>query len=227
MSASVSNAEESFMSDSSIRQRIIDELEFEPSIDAANIGVAVNDGIVTLSGNVKTYIERLTAEDAARRVKGVKGIALEIEVTPTGQHRVTDEEIVKRSLNVLKWNTTIPEGSVQVEVRKGWVTLKGNAVWQYQKDAAENAIRRLAGVVGINNWVEIKPQTSTIDIKKRIEDAFKRDAELEAKAITVSVVGSTVKLEGRVHAWSERKAAERAAWSAEGVKIVDDRITVL
>lgn len=215
------------MSDSSIRQRIIDELEFEPSIDAANIGVAVNDGIVTLSGNVKTYIERLTAEDAARRVKGVKGIALEIEVTPTGQHRVTDEEIVKRSLNVLKWNTTIPEGSVQVEVRKGWVTLKGNAVWQYQKDAAENAIRRLAGVVGINNWVEIKPQTSTIDIKKRIEDAFKRDAELEAKAITVSVVGSTVKLEGRVHAWSERKAAERAAWSAEGVKIVDDRITVL
>lgn len=215
------------MSDSSIRQRIIDELEFEPSIDAANIGIAVNDGVVTLSGNVKTYIERLTAEDAARRVKGVKGIALEIEVTPTGQHRVTDEEIVKRSLSVLKWNTTIPEGSVQVEVRKGWVTLKGNAVWQYQKDAAENAIRRLAGVVGINNWVEIKPQTSTVDIKKRIEDAFKRDAELEAKAITVSVVGSTVKLEGRVHAWSERKAAERAAWSAEGVKIVDDRITVL
>jgi osmotically-inducible protein OsmY len=215
------------MSDSSIRQDIIDELEFEPSIDAANIGVAVHAGIVTLTGNVQTYIERITAEGAARRVKGVKGIALEIEVMPTGSHKVTDEDIVQRCLNVLKWNTTIPEGTVQVRVSKGYVTLEGSAAWQYQKDAAESAIRHLAGVVGLTNWIAINPQTSPTDIKKRIEEAFRRDAELEAKAITVSVTNGTVKLEGRVKAWAERKAAERAAWSAPGVKLVDDRITVL
>ncbi|MEK1889753.1 MAG: BON domain-containing protein [Phyllobacterium sp.] len=215
------------MSDGAIRQDVIDELDFEPSIDAANVGVAVKDGIVTLTGNVKTYIERMTAEHAATRVKGVKGLASEIEVVPFGSNKVTDEDIVQRCLNVLKWNTTIPEGAIQVKVSKGWVTLEGRATWQYQKDAAESAIRRLAGVVGITNWIAISPQTSPTDIKKRIEEAFRRDAEVEAKAITVSVTGSTVTLEGRVKAWAERKAAERAAWSAPGVKLVDDRITVL
>lgn len=215
------------MSDSSIRQDIIDELDFEPSINAANVGVAVQNGIVTLTGNVDTYIERMTAEAAARRVKGVKGIALEIEVVPFGSNKVTDEDIVQRCLNVLKWNTTIPDGAIQVKVSKGWVTLEGSTPWQYQKDAAEHAIRRLAGVVGITNWIAIAPHTSPADIKNRIEEAFKRDAELEAKAITVSVTNGTVKLEGRVKAWTERKAAERAAWSAPGVKLVDDRITVL
>lgn len=215
------------MSDSTIRQDIMDELDFEPSIDAANVGVAVKDGIVTLTGNVKTFIERMTAEDAVKRVKGVRGLASEIEVVPIGSNKVTDEDIVQRCLNVLKWNTGIPEGAIQVKVSKGLVTLEGSAPWQYQKAAAENAIRRLPGVIGINNKIAIMPQTSPADVKKRIEEAFRRDAEVEAKAITVSVTGGTVTLEGRVKAWAERKAAVRAAWSALGVKVVDDRISVV
>jgi osmotically-inducible protein OsmY len=215
------------MYDTTLRQDIIDELDFEPSIDAADIGVAVENGIVTLTGHVPTYAQKITVEDVVRRIKGVKGIAQEIEVRPFGTNRTADDEIAKRAVNTINWNTSIPDNTVQVKVQKGWVTLTGKVEWQYQKNAAADAVRDLAGVVGVSNQIEIHSRASAFDVKKRIEDALKRNAELEAQAIRVDVFGGgKVRLEGKVHAWSERSAAERAAWSAPGVHTVEDRITV-
>lgn len=215
------------MSDSSLRQDIIDELDFEPSIDAADIGVAVEDGVATLTGHVPTYAQKITVEDVVRRVKGVKGIAQQIEVRPFGTNRTADDEIAKRALSTISWNTAIPDDAVQVKVQEGWVTLTGKVEWQYQKTAAADAVRDLAGVVGVTNRIEIASRASAFDVKKRIEDALKRNAEIEAQAIRVDVLdGGKITLDGKVHAWSERRAAERAAWSAPGVKVVDDRITI-
>lgn len=215
------------MSSATLRQDIIDELDFEPSIDAADIGVSVEDGVVTLTGHVPTYSQKIAVEDVVRRVKGVRAIAQEIEVRPYGTNITADDEIAKRAVNSINWHTAIPAGAVQVKVQKGWVTLTGKVDWQYQKNAAEDAVSKLTGVIGVSNQVALKPRPSSFDVKKRIEDALKRNAELEAKAISVDVLeGGKVRLEGKVHAWSERSAAERAAWSAAGVTTVDDRITV-
>lgn len=215
------------MNDSTLRQDVIDELDFEPSIDAADIGVAVEDGVVTLSGHVPTYAQKATVEDVVRRVRGVKGIAQEIEVRPFGTNRTADDEIAKRAVNTINWNTSVPDGAVQVKLQAGWITLTGKVDWQYQKTAAADAVRDLAGVVGVSNQIEIKQRASAFDIKKRIEDALKRNAQVEAQAIKINVLdGGKVKLEGRVHAWAERSAAERAAWSAPGVNTVEDRIAI-
>jgi osmotically-inducible protein OsmY len=215
------------MTDITLRQNILDELEFEPSIDAAHIGVAVEDGIVTLTGHVSSYWEKTTAENVVKRVKGVKGIAEEIEVRLVGQKGTADDEIAKRAVNAITWNVSIPRDKVQVKVQGGWITLTGKLEWQYQKNAAAEAVRGLAGVVGVANQIEITPRVSVSDIKKRIEDALKRDAETEAQAIRVNVLNGKVTLEGKVRAWSERQAAERAAWSSPGVKTVEDRISII
>lgn len=209
-----------------LRQDILDELEFEPSIEAAHIGVAVANGVVTLTGHVSTYSQKRKVEEVVRRVKGVRGIAEEIEVRPAGSHRTADDEIARRSLNVISWNTMIPDDQVQVKVEDGWVTLSGKVQWQYQRNAAGEAVRDLDGVLGVVNMIEVAPHATAADVKKRIEDALKRNAEVEAEAITVSVEDGTVKLEGHVHDWSERAAAERAAWSAPGVKAVQDHIHI-
>jgi osmotically-inducible protein OsmY len=215
------------MNDSTLRMDIIDELEFEPSIDAVNIGVAVEDGIVTLTGHVPTYAQKVTAEETVRRVKGVKGIAQEIEVRPAGSNRTADDEIAKRVVNIITWNTLIPAGAVQVKVQNGWVTLTGKLEWQYQKTTAGDAVRGLAGVNGVSNNIDVTPRASVADIKKRIEDALKRNAEVEADKIRIVVRDSKVTLEGKVNAWAERSAAERAAWSAPGVKTVEDHIQIV
>jgi osmotically-inducible protein OsmY len=215
------------MNDMTLRQNVMDELEFEPSVDAANIGVAVDNGVVTLTGHVPTYSEKNTAADVVCRVKGVRGIALEIEVRPLGSHLTADDEIVKRALNVISWNTAIPEGAVQVKVEDGWVVLTGKVEWNYQKIAAMEAVRGLAGVFDVANNIEVTPYVSAYDVKTRIEDALKRNARVDASGINVNVEeGGKVILEGRVRIWSDRSVAERAAWSVPGVKIVDDRITV-
>lgn len=215
------------MYDGSLRQDIIDELDFEPSINAANIGVAVENGVVTLTGHVLTYAERTAAENVVRRVKGVKGIAQEIEVRPIGSNPKADDEIAKRVLDVINWNTTVPDGAVQVKVQNGWITLTGRVEWQYQKIAAGEAIVGLVGVYGVANNIEVKPTASAYDVKKRIEDALKRNAEVEASAIKINVRDGKVTLEGKVNAWSQRAAAERAAWSAPGVSSVIDHITLI
>jgi osmotically-inducible protein OsmY len=214
------------MLDKTLRQTIIDALDFDPGLDSADIGVAVENGVVTLTGHVPTFDEKLTAEDLVKRIKGVRGIAQEIEVRPAGTHRTADDEIAKRALNVIRWNTTIPDEHIQVKVQKGWVTLTGKVEWQYQKNAAASAVRGLSGVTGVSNMIEIRPRAEATDIRKRIEDAFKRDAELEAQSIRVDVHDGRVTLEGHVKVWADRQAAERAAWSAPGVTAVEDRITL-
>ncbi|MEK1887146.1 MAG: BON domain-containing protein [Phyllobacterium sp.] len=215
------------MDDMTLRQNVIDELEFEPSINAAHIGVAADNGVITLTGHVPTFAEKNRVADVVCRVKGVRGIAQEIEVRPRGEHRTADDEIAKRALSVIRWNTVIPEGAVLVKVQDAVVTLTGEVEWYYQRDAVTKAIRGLSGVIDVYNKIEVNPRPTAVDIKKRIEDALKRAAEVDAKRVTVNVDGlGRVKLEGRVNAWSERNAVERAAWSSPGVKIVDDRIIV-
>lgn len=214
------------MKDSKLRQDVIDELDFEPSIDAADIGVAVEDGIVTLTGHVPTYAQKDMAEQVASRVKGVRGIAQEIEVRPAGTGQTADDQVARRAVDTIGWNTSIPEGAIQVKVHKGWVTLTGKVDWQYQRSAAADAVRALGGVLGVSNQIELRPHASTTDIKQRIEDALKRNAEVEAKAIAVEVIGGKVILNGTVNALTERNAAERAAWSAPGVEIVVNNVVI-
>ncbi|WP_353148869.1 BON domain-containing protein [Pollutimonas bauzanensis] len=214
------------MKDNELRQHIIDELSFEPSIDAANIGVAVENGVVTLSGHVATYTEKIIAERTAKRVKGVRGIAEEIEVRFSSAKKTADDQIAKRALDILAWDTTVPDGTIQVTVEKGWVTLSGKVDWHFQRMSAVNAVRKLSGVMGVINQIEVTPKVHAADIKNSIETALKRSAEVEVKGIQVQVNGSTVVLDGRVHSWHERQAAERAAWSVPGVNSVRDNLAV-
>ncbi|MGR3365077.1 MAG: BON domain-containing protein [Maritimibacter harenae] len=214
------------MTDIDLRQDVIDELEYEPSLDAADIGVAVENGTVTLTGYVRSYAEKRTAEATVKRVKGVRAIAQEIEVRPAGTHLTADDEIGKRATRSLDWNSSVPDETVQVKVEKGWVTLTGKVKWHFQRTAAEKAVQGLAGVRGITNLIEIVPAISVTDVRQRIENALKRDAELEAKRISVAVKDSKVTLTGRVHSWAERNAAERAAWAAPGVTTVEDQISI-
>lgn len=214
------------MDDTTIQQNVLDELDFEPSIDAADIGVSVDDGVVSLSGHVTTYAERIKAEKVATRVKGVRGIVVDIEVRPIGTHQTADDEIAKRILHMLDWNTAVPDDVVKVKVRNGWVTLSGDVEWNFQKEAAIRAIRGMSGITGITNSILIKPALEVSDVRRRIEEAFKRDAELEASGIRIAVSDGRVTLNGKVRNWSERQVAERAAWSAPGVKAVEDNIAV-
>jgi osmotically-inducible protein OsmY len=215
------------MANKQLRQNVIDELEFEPRIDARNIGVAVDDGVVTLTGHVSSYAEKIAAEHATRRIKGVRAIAQEIEVRYPSEKKTADDEIAKRALSVLKWDASIPQDAVKVTVQKGWVTLSGELTWQYQRRTAEDAVRRLTGVTQVTNSISVKPTVSASDIKKKIEEALARNARLEAEAIRVSVLeGNKVSLEGKVDSWDDREVAENAAWSVAGVQSVDDRLKI-
>ncbi|NLS07884.1 BON domain-containing protein [Rhizobium sp. P32RR-XVIII] len=216
------------MENLALRQSILDELEFEPSIDAAEIGVAVDNGVVTLTGHVSTYAEKEAAERVVRRVKGVRAIAQEIEVRIFGPKETDDDDIARRALSIIDWHVAIPKDAVQLRVSKGWITLIGKVEWQYQRHAAGDAVRDLAGVIGVSNLIEIEPGISVADVKKRIENAFERGAEIDAQAIRVDVdiADGKVTLKGKVKTWSERQAAERAVWSAPGVVTLDDQLSV-
>jgi osmotically-inducible protein OsmY len=214
------------MSDKTLRQAVMDELEWEPSIGAQHIGVAVEDGVVTLTGHVGNYIERLAAEKAVKRVKGVRAIAEEIEVRFPSDKKTSDDQIARRALDVIAWDSTIPKDKIQIKVQNGFVTLTGEVDWFYQRDDAEAAVRKLTGVKGLSNEIKVKPQVRGTDIKQRIETALKRNAEVEADAIKVTVQDGRVILDGKVKAWYERELAERTAWSAPGVISVEDRISI-
>lgn len=214
------------MDDIKIQQNVLAELDFEPSVDAASIGVSVDEGVVTLSGHVPSYFERKTAERLAMRVKGVRGIVCDIEVRPAGAHRTADDEIAKRVLHVLTWNTSVPDEKLQVKIKSGLVTLSGDVAWKYQKEAAAKAIRGMAGVTGITNAITITPIAKVANVRRHIEEALHRNATLEASNIQIAVSDGRVTLSGHVKHQDEREMAERAAWSAPGVKDVEDRITL-
>lgn len=213
-------------SDSELQHDIVSELEWEPSVDHAEIGVSVNDGVVTLNGFVKSYAEKLAAERATRRVSGVKAIAQEIKVRYASDPKTADHEIARRILDIFTWSVLIPEDKVGVKVENGWVTLTGSVEWHFQAQEAEKAAGKISGVVGIMNRIEVRHRPAVSDVRKRIEAALERQAEVDAAAVTVALDGGRVKLGGRVRAWHERQAAERAAWAAPGVTAVEDHIVV-
>lgn len=215
------------MNDTALRQDVIDEIDFEPSVNAAHIGVAVDDGVVTLSGHVSSYAEKMAAEQAAKRVKGVRAIAQEIEVRYPNDLKTADDEIAKRALNILRWSAVVPKDAVQIRVQDGWVTLSGQLDWQFQRTAAESDVRKLSGVAGVFNNITIKAHVQTGDVKRKIEDALRRSSEVEAQGIHVSLLGDgKVALDGKVHDWQEWDAVSRAAWSAPGVTSVEDRLSI-
>jgi osmotically-inducible protein OsmY len=215
------------MNELKLRDDILDELAYEPIVDAAHIGVAVDQNVIALTGHVSSYAQKLAAVAAVRRVKGVHGIADEIEVVDPAQARTSDDELVKRAINVLSWDSVVPSEAIQATVHNGLVTLTGKVNWQYQKSSAERGIRRLSGVRGVINNIEIEPHARAENVKGKIEAALKRHAEVEAREIRVSVRDdSEVLLEGKVQSWDEKVAVENAAWSAPGVKNVRDRLIV-
>jgi osmotically-inducible protein OsmY len=212
--------------DTELQQRVIDELAFEPSVNAAHIGVAVKNGIVTLTGHVTSYAEKYAAENAAKRVQGVRAVVNELEVKLPGSSERTDEDIAEAAVAALKANTLVPDDKIKLTVENGWVTLEGEVEWHYQKTAAEDAVRNITGVRGVTNLITVKPNVTPSEIKRKIEDAFKRTAELDASNIQVEVDGGKVVLRGKVRSWAEREAAEREAWSAPGVWSVENYIAV-
>ncbi|MBK5543489.1 BON domain-containing protein [Pseudomonas sp. TH04] len=214
------------MSDLSLRKSVMEELEFHPEINAASIGVSVENGIVTLSGHVSSYPQKVNAERAAKGVKGVRAIAQEIQVRLDKHAGTADDTLAERVLNIIDWSADVPQNDIKVTVQKGWITLDGDVDWQYQKETLERAVHELSGVVGVNNRLALRPNAEVTDIRQRIEEALKRNAEIDDKNVFVRVDGDVVRLEGKVHVWRERKLAERAAWSVPGVMRVEDHLLI-
>ena len=210
--------------DTQLQQDVIAELKWEPSVNAAHIGVEVADGIVTLAGHVSSYAEKLGAERAAQRVSGVKALAIEMDVKLPGLSKRTDADIARSVENVLQWTTYVPKDSVKVMVESGWVTLSGEVDWEYQRQTAKKGVRYLMGVTGVTDNIVIKPKVSLSAVKSEIEAALMRRATADAKKISVNVQGADVTLTGTVHSWSERELAKHSAWGTPGVRNVVDKM---
>jgi len=218
------------MTDKELKQHVQNALDWEPSVDASDIGVSVDEGVVTLRGNVGSYVEKVSAERVALRVYGVKAVANDLSVRLVSGYERTDTEIAQAAISALKWNTVVPADRITVTVANGWVTLNGTLEFYHQSAAAERVVRHLTGVRGVSNSILLKApavQVRPSDVAAKIEAAFKRSAEVDARRINVNAQNGKVILSGNVRSWTERQEAERAAWAAPGVTQVDDRLAVI
>lgn len=212
--------------DSELKIDVLAELSWDPLVPEARVGVAVNEGVVTLTGHLDSYAEKVATKRAAERVSGVKAIAMELEVIPVGIHKRSDTEIAAAAQHALSWSTAVPQNRIQLSVEKGWVTLNGEVDWNFQRKGAERLIRPLKGVVGITDNIRIKEMAVPSNLTTRIQDALTRQAVREAKRIEIMVDGGVVTLRGRVHSWAESSAAEGVTWSAPGVTRVNNQLVV-
>lgn len=212
--------------DSQIQLDVMEELKWEPGVDHERIGIAVTNGVVSLSGAVPSYAEKLLAEKTVRRVKGVRAVAEDLQVRYDWQPKTSDPDIAKRVADILEWDPLVPRDRIEVTVEDGAVKLTGKVDWNYQRDLATEDTSKITGVVRIENQIEVAPPVSSGDVRHRIEEAFERQADLEAEKISVQAQGSKVTLTGRVSSWNKRHLAERAAWAAPGVTQIEDKLIV-
>lgn len=213
-------------SDAQLRSDIVAELSWDPAITATDVGVIVKDGVVTLTGHPSSHAEKYAIERAAQRVKGVKALAIEMPVKLASDYTRTDADIAMAVERAIEWNVLVPDDKIHPMVENGWVTLNGEVEWDYQRRAAEFAVRDLLGVTGVLNRVVVKPKFTAADVEKKIREALERQADREAERIKIEVNGAHVTLSGKVHSWAERKAAQGAAWSAPGVANVINNLLV-
>ncbi len=215
------------MTDRDLQQHVQSALDWEPSVEANEIGVTVAEGVVTLRGDVGTYREKQTAERVVLGVFGVRGVANDLAVRPASGYERTDSDIAHSAVTALELNFVVPRSKVTVSVTDGWLTLKGQVTWQFQKDAAAHAVHDLAGVLGVSNQIVVKPDVRATDVQTKIEAAFRRSAEIDSRRVHVNVHDGEVILTGNVRSWVERQEAERAAWAAPGVTKVDDQLHIV
>ena len=213
--------------DADLKRDVTAELAWDPAVKSTAIGVAVQDGVVTLSGHLETFADKHAAARALRRVAGVKAIALELDVRLSPDHKRSDTDIAAGAEEALKWNTLVPLQAIRLTVDHGWVTLQGEVEWDYQRRSVEKAIRPLMGVVGIGNEITLRARPEAIDLSRKIQEALTRQALREAKQIQVDVDGTTVKLSGKVHSWQEREAVQGVAWATPGVHAVINELHVV
>lgn len=209
-----------------LQRDVLDELRWEPSIDANDVGVMVHEGVVTLTGRVDSFAEKDAAQRSAQRVVGVKAVANDLEVVVPGAHKRDDTDIARAAVDAIAWNYNVPKEQVRLSVRNGWITLDGEVDWQYQRDAALKTVMFLTGVQGVTNNLVVRPKATPQEIKGKIQAALQRTASHDAAKITVETVGGKVILRGTVRTWAERDDAERAAWSAPGVSSVESYVEI-
>jgi osmotically-inducible protein OsmY len=213
-------------SDSDIRRDVEDELRWDPDIDATDIAVNVHNGVVTLAGFVRSFMQKYQAEADAKRVAGVIAVANDLDVRLPGVDERPDPDIARDAIDRIKAELPYTWDRIRVIAKSGWLTLEGEAEWNYQRERAEEAVRRVRGVKGVTNSIQVKPRVAPMEIRRKIEEALRRAAEIDASRVTVETTGGEVILRGTVRSWAERQEAERAAWAAPGVAKVDNRIIV-